>query len=162
MRVPALSLVQSNVLLSVAVLTFATAALQTRVIDERICMGISLVGAMFFVAVSLRGYGSRLSAFVRTCIAILLSIWCAYGAWRILLHYRLGHVNGIDPFAGPLSILGLTACLSGLSIYIAGVAMLRKEHTSFLQRFAKQRFVFALGALLLFSFIYFSHLLEGV
>jgi hypothetical protein len=162
MRVPALSFVQSNVLLSVAALTFATAALQTRVIDERICMLISLGGAMFFVAISLRGYTSRLSALVCTGIAILVSIWCAYGTWRILLHYRLGHVSGIDPFAGPLSILGLTACLSGLSIYIAGVAMLRKESTSFLQRFAKQRFLFALGALLLFSFVFFSHLLEGV
>ena len=72
-------------------------------------MAISLVGRMFFVAVSLRGYTSRLSALVRTGIAILLSIWCAYGLWRILLHFKQGHVSGIDPFAGPLSILGLTA-----------------------------------------------------
>jgi hypothetical protein len=159
MRVPALSFVQSNVLLSVAGLTFATAAIQTRFIDVRICMGISLIGTMFFIAVALRGYASRLSALVSTGIAILISIWCAYGIWRILLQFRLGHVRGIDPFAGPLAILGLTACLSGLSIYIAGVAMLRKESTSFLQRFAKQRFLFALGALLLFSFFYISHLI---
>jgi hypothetical protein len=162
MRVPALSFVQSNVLLSIAALAFATAALQTRLIDQRICMLISLVGAMSFVAVSLRGYASRLAALVCTGIAILVSIWAAYGIWRILLHYRLGHVSGVDPFAGPLSILGLTACLSGLSIYIAAARMLWKGNIPFLQRFAREKSLFALGGLLILSFIYFSHLLEGV
>jgi len=162
MKVPPLTMIQSNVLFAIAAAIFATAALQTRVMNAVVCTWISILGSVLFAIVAFKGYSSRLIAITYTGVVVLASSWCAYGIWHLLTTVRPPSSGGIDSFAGPLSIIGLSTCLAGLGIYIAAFSMVWRREKNFMQQFAKQRGLWILGAALLFSFTYFANHVNGV
>lgn len=162
MKVPPLTMIQSNILFAIAAAIFATAALQTRLMNAVVCTWTSVFGSILFAIVALKGYRSRLVAITYTGAVVLASSWGAYGIWHLLTTFRPASSGGIDPFAGPLSIIGLSTCLAGLGIYVAGASMFRNSEKSFMRRFTQQRGMWILGAALLFSFTYFAHHLNGV
>jgi hypothetical protein len=147
--------------MTVAVI-FTITPFLARISDPRPSTWASITAALVIVLVVARGYTSRTSALIRVGLVVLGVAWLAYGIWSALLHHPSTMASGIDPFAGPLRVLAVCTFFLGLSIYGIVLRMFSQRDQPFLQRFAKQRSLWIIGAALLFTSTHFLGLLEGV
>jgi hypothetical protein len=162
MKASIFTVAQSNGLLAAAAAIFGISPLLTRTLSARACLWVSLVATVIFIAVAVRGYESRLKGFLYSGLAVLISSWCAFGLWRLLLQWKPAGEVGIDPFAGPLVVFALSAFLAGIGLFVVSLWIAKRKGIPYIQRFFNQRAVWALCVALLLTFSYFAHLLEGV
>jgi hypothetical protein len=67
---------------------------------------------------------------------------------------------GIDPFAGPLSIMATFNFILGLTTWISGIWVNRKG--PYMRRLIQQRVYWTLGAVMIFTSSYFFEQIAGV
>jgi hypothetical protein len=162
MKASIFTVAQSNGLLAAAAAIFGISPFLTRTLSARACLWVSLVATVIFIAVAIRGYESRLKGFLYSGLTVLVSSWCAFGLWRLLLQWKPVAKVGIDPFAGPLVVFALSAFLAGIGLFVVSLWIVKRKGIPYAQRFFNQRAVWALGGALLLTFSYFAHQLEGV
>ena len=68
--------------------------------------------------------------------------------------------TGIDPYAGPLSIIACFDLLFGLLTWSSAIWVKRKG--GYMERFIQQRVYWGLGAILIFTSSFFLRLVNGV
>ncbi len=155
---------QSNCLLGVVAGVIAAAAPMSHMIDAPFSTWIALVAIAPLVFILFRGYGSRASASLVVGTVYLIASWGSYGIWRFII-CRSAHlaITGIDPFAGPLSVMTICIFFLGLWIWVSGVLVLIKQkESSFVNGFLRQRALWVLGAGMIFTSDYFFELVKGV
>ena|ERR1039458_2216022 len=154
------TLLQCNWVLGLAAILLLLSAFLSRLQDERICTWIALLASVTAAYEIIWGFGSRVSALLRVGFVYLAASWCAYCLWHFHMMPQYHPTVGIDPFAGPLSIMASINCIFGLSTWVSGIWVKRKG--SFMERFIQQRIFWTLGAVMIFSSSYFFELIAGV
>jgi len=154
------TLLQCNWVLGLAVTLLLLSALLSRLHDERICTWIALLASVAAVYLIWRGFGSRLNALLRVGFAYLAASWGAYCLWHFHMMPQYHPTVGIDPFAGPLSIMASFIFILGLTTWISGIWVNRRE--PFMKRFIQQRVYWTLGTSMILTSSYFFGLIAGV
>ena len=160
MELPRPTVWQCNWVLGAAVILLLLSAFLSRLQDERICTWIAAFASVAAVYLILRGLGSRLSALLRVGFAYLAATWCAYCLWRLHIMPQYHPTVGIDPFAGPLSIMAVFNFVCGLATWLSAIWVKRKG--PFMERFIQQRVFWALGAAMILTSSYFFELIARV
>ena len=160
MNIPKPTLLQCNWALGSAAILLLLSAYLSRVQDARICTWIAILASVVAVYVVSRGFGSRLNAILRVGFVYLTASWCAYALWHFHMMPQFHPTLGIDPFAGPLSIIATFNFIFGLATWLS--ALWAKRKGSYWEGFFHQRLFWTLGALMLFTSSYFFGLIKDV
>jgi hypothetical protein len=137
MNFPRPALLQCSWVLGLAAILILLSAFLSRLQDERTCTWIAVLASVVAVYLIIRGFGSRLSALLRVGFAYLAASWCAYCLWHSHMTPQYHVTVGINPFAGPLSIMAIFNCVFGLTTWISALWVRRKG--PFMERFIQQR-----------------------
>jgi len=157
MNLPRPTSVQCNWVLAFAVILLLSSAFLSGTKDQRTCIWMAILASVAAIYLILGGFHPRLTALLRVGLAYLAASWCAYGLWHFHMMPHYYTTLGIDPVAGPLSIVASFNFILGFTTFLSGIWVKRKG--SFMERFIHQRVYWTLGtAMVVTSSYFFEHI----